>query len=183
MITRTLEKQPEMAQMFDYYEGLSPTRLTCEGIFSEVCWIVYSSGFRYSVVRKYWPALRKALYDFDICLAAGEGMEVSKAASRICEVSGFRNMSKAAWCVENARRIDELEGEFDHCGGIRGFFRLMAERNVSELVATAPQTIRELRLKGIGGDNRFPPHEECWTRRVQTRYSCATPLDQDGVGL
>jgi 3-methyladenine DNA glycosylase Tag len=155
IVSHTLERRPEMASMFEYYENLSPDVITQQSLFSEVCWIVYASGFRYAVVKKFWPALQRAFYDFDVPRIAEEGDLVSKAASRICEVSGFRNMVKAAWCVENAKRLYELDGNLCHLGGIRGFFQLMSMKSAEELVELAPQTISDLGLKGIGKTTIF----------------------------
>lgn len=155
IVSQTLEKQPEMVRMFEYYENLSPDAVTQQSLFSEVCWIVYASGFRYSVVKKYWPALQRAFYDFDVRRFVGEDDSTSKAASRICKVSGFRNVSKATWCVENAIRISELDRELRRLGGIRGFFELMSTKSAEELVQLAPQTISDLGLKGIGKTTIF----------------------------
>lgn len=155
LVSRTLERQPSAVDILEYYEGLSPASITQRRLFTEVCWIGYSSGFRYSVVKKYWPSIRKALYGFDVSRVAAKGRDVPDAALQICETSGFKNISKASWCVENARRIPELDEEWSSIGGIRGFFELLATERPDRLVQSAPAIVDQLSLKGIGRTTIF----------------------------
>lgn len=155
LVSRALTEQPGIVRMFDYYESLSPSSITERRLFTEVCWICYSSGFRYSVVEKYWPRIRRALYGFDVHRAAADGLDVTEAAFRVCETSGFRNLSKASWCVENARRIPELEEDWRDIGGLRGFFEHLATEDPRELVRQVPAIVKQLGLKGIGKTTAF----------------------------
>lgn len=154
IVSSTLLRQPSLVRMFEYYETLSPRRITSRRLFTEVCWIGYSSGFRYSILRKFWPGIRRALFGFDVSRVASQS-EVTQAASRVCETSGFRNMLKASWCIENAKRIRELEGDWGDVGGIQGFFVSLSSESPTELVRQAPVIIRYLGLKGIGRTTVF----------------------------
>lgn len=145
-----LKKDPGISKLLEYYGEATPSSLNAKRLFTEVCWIVYCSGFRYNVVRKFWPSITKAFYGFDVYRVVEESHETYDAALRICEVSGFRNRSKAAWCVENARRILPLENEWVDQGGIRGFFEHLSNQKVSSLVQRAPALVQELGFKGIG---------------------------------
>jgi len=155
LLSCVLSRQPSIVRMLDFYEGLTPSSITGRRLFTEVCWIGYSAGFRYSVVMKYWPRITGALYNFNLDRVAAREVTVSEAASRICEASGFRNMSKASWCVENARRIPELDEEWSDIGGIRGFFELLATERPDRLVKSAPAIVDQLGLKGIGRTTIF----------------------------
>ena len=155
LLSVALEKRPDVIEMFSYYRSLSPSRLNERRFFTEVCWIGYSSGFRYDIVRKYWPKIREALYDFDVHRVAADVIEIRDAEERICEVSGFRNRSKASWCVVNAKRITDLEEDWKGIGGIKGFFEKLARDSLVNQVRSAPTTVQELGLKGIGETTIF----------------------------
>ena len=155
LLSSTFERRPEVFEMLQYYASRSPSLLNEKSFYGEVCWITYSSGFRHDVVRKCWPRIRRALYDLDVRRIASEDDKMDKAAKRICEESGFRNYAKASWCVYNAKRVVEIEDEWDYRGGIRGFFERLANDSLVNQVRQAPVTVQELGLKGIGGTTIF----------------------------
>jgi 3-methyladenine DNA glycosylase Tag len=154
LVSRTLEVQPSIVDLFDYYEGLNPAFITPRRLYEEVCWVVYSSGFKNSVISKYWPRLSRAFYRFDVSRVASYD-SLQDRANAVCEESGFRNLLKASWCIENARRIEELDGEWKEYGGIKGYFERLSSRPLPELVAISPEIVDELALKGIGPTTVF----------------------------
>lgn len=154
LVSRTLEIRPSIASMYDYYESLTPSTVTPRRFYAEVCWVVYSSGFRNSIVSRYWPRIRRAFYGFDVSRVASFE-SVVESAEQVCENSGFRSPIKATWCIENARRIVQIDAEWETHGGIRGYFQELSSRPLSELVQTAPSIIDELNLKGIGTTTVF----------------------------
>lgn len=70
-------------------------------------------------------------------------------------MSGFGNLSKALWRVENAKRISSLEQQWADPGGIREFFEPISQQPIESVVAEAPQIVRTLRLKGTGETTVF----------------------------
>lgn len=155
MIMETLRRRPEMVYMFEYYEGLKPSGITQTRLFREVCWIVYSSGFSHDVLTRYWPAIGKAFSGFDTIRVAENDAPISEIARRVCQASGFRNFSKAAWCIENAKRICALDEELNYAGGIEGFFQLTSEKSLEEVVSSAEKIAADLNLRGIGKTTVF----------------------------
>ena len=155
MVSSMLERRPELQRMLEFYDGRSPALLTPRRLFAEVCWIGYASGFRYTIVERYWPRISKALYGFDVYRVASLEGSTGEGARRICRLSGFGNLSKASWCIENAKRISSLEQRWADTGGIRGFFESISQQPIESVVTEAPQIVRMLGLKGIGETTVF----------------------------
>ncbi len=150
-----LQNCPDAISMLEFYGDLSPERVTNEEILSESSWVVYSSGFRYDIVKKYWKSIREAFHDFDVAEVASFCDDIDTHAKRICNMSGFRNLRKAVWCIQNAHRIIELDSQRRATGGLRGYFVSVSRKKTCDLVKLAPTLVRELGFKGIGNTTIF----------------------------
>lgn len=150
MLSYTLKMRPETLQTIRFYSGLSPYRITNNDILRELCWIVYTSGFRVDVVRRYWPSLKEAFHNFQVEDVASLSTNLEEEAKHICSKSQFKNLRKAKWCIENALRIIELNFEWKQIGGLKGFFSEISSKNVIDLVNLAPTIVNQLQFKGIG---------------------------------
>jgi 3-methyladenine DNA glycosylase Tag len=124
-------------------------------IFSQICWVIYSSGFRYQIVGRYWPAITEAFYDFDVdrVQKLSDNLEVS--AYQICKQSGFKNLNKAKWCIRDAKRITELRNSNLYVDGIKGILVELSTKVPSELVECAPSLVSQLGFVGIGKTTIF----------------------------
>jgi len=151
----TLEKCPEVDQILQFYRSRTPTNITNRDVLTELCWIGYSSGFRFDIISKYWGAIREAFYGFDVMKVALLANDLEKQALRVCNETGFRNFRKAKWCIQNAQRIIEIENDMQHIGGLRGFFVELSKVSPFDLLKLAPSIIRELKFKGIGKTTVF----------------------------
>lgn len=150
MLAYALRECPETYKLMEFYSARSPKNMTNTDILAELSWIVYSSGFRFDIIKRYWGALTEAFYRFDVKKVAFLSKDLEAQATRICSHSGFNNPKKAMWCIQNARRIIELDREKKQQGGLGGYFVEISEKNLYELIELAPCLVPELRLKGIG---------------------------------
>lgn len=151
----TLEKCPGTVEMMEFYNSLSPERITERSIFEESCWIIYSSGFSYDIVRKYWPHLKNAFHEFEVVKVAHWNRNLELWAQHICVKSGFSNLRKAIWCIQNAKRLIYLESEMSDLGGLKGYFKHISQNNLRDITNLAPYVVQELGFKGIGGTTIF----------------------------
>ena len=150
MLEYVLARLPEAREMLQHYSSLDPMKITSTEILAELSWVVYSSGFRYDVVKKYWRAISHAFRGFEITEVASLYDDVESQARRICLDCGFNNLRKAMWCIQNAHRIVELDFEKRSLGGLAGYMRGLSRRNTYDLIRLAPSLVEELRFKGIG---------------------------------
>lgn len=150
-----LTEHPETIEMLEFYDSLTPIRLTNNDIFREISWVVYNSGFRFDVIKKYWPILKEAYCHFEVTEVAKWSNDLDFHAKRICKVSGFNNLRKAKWCISNAQRILELENEKSCLGGLVGYFDALSKKSAEEIVKTIPVIIQELGFVGIGNVTIF----------------------------
>lgn len=148
-------KSSDIKRIMQFYYDLSPCKVTNRDLLSELCWIVYSSGFRFEVISRYWPSIRRAYTYFDVGRVASFTEDLELHANRICLESGFRNLKKAKWCIQNAQRIIELDEEMENTGGLRGYFIEISKREPMEIVNLTPILVEELRFKGIGETTIF----------------------------
>lgn len=155
MLTYTLRECPEIRKLMEFYKEVSLEKMTNSDIFEELSWIVYSSGFRFDIIKRYWFALREAFHQFDVKKVASLSEDLEAQAMHICISSGFKNLRKAMWCIQNAQRIIELDCEKKHQGGLRGYLIEISRKNIFELVKLAPCVVQELRFRGIGGTTVF----------------------------
>jgi len=155
ILAHTQRECPEIHGLMEFYNNVSPEKMTNTDILAELCWIVYSSGFRFDIIKKYWTAIRKAFYQFDVKKVALLSNDLETQAVQICNRSGFRNLKKATWCIQNAHRIIEIDRERETQGGLRGYIVDISKNCLYELVELAPQVMRELGFKGIGRTTIF----------------------------
>jgi len=155
MLEYVLARLPEARAMLQYYNSLNPMKITNTKVLEEVGWVVYSSGFRYDVVKKYWHAISQAFHGFEIAEVASLYEDMEGEASRICRECGFNNMRKAMWCIQNARRIIELDSEKRTQGGLAAYLMELSGKSTYDLVRLAPFLVEELRFKGIGSTTIF----------------------------
>ena len=146
---------PETSEMLRFYNYVSLERMSYDDIFEEVCWVVYASGFRYNIVKRFWPQIRKEFLNFNVDRVAAFSDDLDAQVKRICYKSGFRNLRKATWCIENAKRIICLDYEKKTMGGFREYLIEISKKDPVELVDFAPQLVDELRFKGIGKTTIF----------------------------
>jgi 3-methyladenine DNA glycosylase Tag len=140
----------ETREMMEYYRNITLDNMTNSEIYAEICWIVYSSGFRYDIIKKYWNLIEKEFYYFDINKVASFIDDVVEYSHRICKNSGFNNVRKAQWCIKNAVRFIELDHEKINYGGLKGYLLELSKKEPYELIEMAPLLIEELKLNGIG---------------------------------
>lgn len=155
LLEYTSAKCPELNELFDYYNDISPEMLTNRRIFAELSWIVYSSGFRFDIIKKYWSSLRDAFHEFDVLEVAQWSSNLEARARRICRESGFNNQRKARWCIENAKRVVDLDHEMKRLGGLKGYFVETSKMSSFEVVNSVPIIIQDLGFKGIGKTTVF----------------------------
>ena len=140
----------ETNEMIDYYRNIALNDMTNSDIYAEICWIGYSSGFRYDIIKKFWTSIGKELYFFDIYKVASFIDDIDYHSHRICKNSGFNNVRKAQWCIKNAVRMIELDFEKCNYGGFKGYLLELSQKEPYELVEMAPYLLEELKLNGIG---------------------------------
>lgn len=155
LLAYTLESCPEFSELIEFYSDLRPEKMTNRRILTELSWVVYSSGFRFDIVKKYWSSLREAFHEFSVPEVAQWFNDLDTQARRICRDSGFKNQKKARWCIENANRIIELDNEMKHPGGLKGYFIETSKMNTFELIKSVPIIIQDLGFKGIGNTTIF----------------------------
>ena len=155
MLEYVLARLPEAKEMLQYYDSLDPMKITSTEILAELSWVVYSSGFRHDVVKKYWHAISQAFHGFEITQVASLYEDMESQARRICRECGFNNIRKAMWCIQNAQRIIELDSEKRTLGGLAGYMMELSRRNTYDLIRLAPLLVEELRFKGIGSTTIF----------------------------
>lgn len=155
MLEYVVTRLPDASTMLRYYDGLDPMTITSTEILAELSWVVYSSGFRHEVVKKYWPGISQAFNGFEVAEVASLYEDMENEARRICSSSGFNNKKKAMWCIQNARRIIELDSEKGAVGGLAGYLAQLSRRNTYDLMHLAPYLVEEFRFKGIGNTTIF----------------------------
>lgn len=145
-----LKECPDLVRLNAFYQQVSPERVTNTEILAELCWIVYCSGFRVDIVRKYWDRIKQSFSNFDVNEVAILASDLEGNSIRISQECGIRNIRKASWCIQNAKRIMELNNEKKDIGGLRGYFVTLSEIDPMELIGISPKIVRELNLRGIG---------------------------------
>ncbi|NDY55842.1 hypothetical protein G3N56_03685 [Desulfovibrio sulfodismutans] len=65
---------------------------------SEYCWVVYASGFKESILSKYFPSIKLAFKNFDL-----ESLSRMRGISRVLNV--FNNEKKASWFLSGSKLI------------------------------------------------------------------------------
>ncbi len=140
----------ETSEMMDYYRNIALNDMTNSDIYAEICWIAYSSGFRYDIIKKYWTSIRKELYFFDIHKVASFIDDIDYYSQRICKNSGFKNVRKAQWCIKNAVRMIELDSEKCNYGGFKGYLLELSQKGPDELVEMTPRLLEDFKFNGIG---------------------------------
>jgi len=133
MLAYTLRECPETYKLMEFYKKVSLEKMTNSDILEELSWIVYSSGFRFNIIKRYWVALREAFHQFDVKKVASLSKDLEAQAVHICIRSGFKNLKKAMWCIQNAQRIIELDYEKKHQGGLRGYLIEISKKNIVPL--------------------------------------------------
>jgi 3-methyladenine DNA glycosylase Tag len=155
MLECVLTRFPEVRAMVQYYDSLSPMKITSTEILAELSWVVYSSGFRHNIVKKYWHAISQAFQGFDVTKVASLCKDLESEARWISRDCGFNNVRKAMWCIQNACRILELDSEKRTLGGLAGYFMELSRKDICDLVGLAPLLVEEFRFKGIGNTTIF----------------------------
>ncbi|XHH09569.1 MAG: hypothetical protein ACFCUE_02770 [Candidatus Bathyarchaeia archaeon] len=141
--------------MLNNYNSVNTSKLTNNQILAEVSWIIYSSGFKFDIIQRYWPRISEAFEGFDVEEVSKFATSLELHANEICSKSGFKNKRKALWCIQNAKRIVQLDDEFGQYGGLKGYFLELSLLDTFELVKVAPSLIQELKFKGIGNVTIF----------------------------
>jgi 3-methyladenine DNA glycosylase Tag len=155
MLLHTLRECPDTLDLMNFYGDLKPENLTNDFILRELTWIAYAGGFRYDVVRKYWPKITNAFFKFDVMQVALLSGDLDKHAQDICQESGFKNLRKARWSILNAQRILELDCELREFGGLKGYFVNLSKLGIGEIVRLTPSILNQLKFKGIGQTTIF----------------------------
>jgi 3-methyladenine DNA glycosylase Tag len=150
-----MDKCPDTIEVMNFYRRLSPEKITDKFLLEELSWITYAGGFRYDVIRKYWPKITEAFFDFDVSRVALLYEDLDAQAKVICEKSGFRNIAKAKWCIFNAQRIIQLDYELSEIGGLKGYFLQIAGMDIRQIVENKPIFLNDLKFKGIGKTTIF----------------------------
>lgn len=90
---------------------------------------VFQSGMSWKVVEAKWPSTREAMENFQIGAVASYGPE--KIAALGDDTRVIRNKRKLAAIAENARKMIELEDEYDgfknYLKSFDDFYELMAD--------------------------------------------------------
>jgi hypothetical protein len=133
-----------------FYKDIDVNRLKLDDIYSEICWIVYNSGFKLEIVSKYWPKISRELLYFDVDRVFNESVNNPQFVHTICYNSGFNSVKKAEGCVFNSGRLIEIESSLALAGGIRGFFIQLSQLPNDALLDRIPFIADYLHLKGIG---------------------------------
>lgn len=141
--------------MINLYDGLSLENISDSDIFSELCWVIYTSGFKYDIIKKYWPTIRESYCFFDVNKVASFLSDIEYFSKKICEISGFNNLKKANWCIQNAKRIIELNDENENYSGLKGYLINLSMKKPVEIIEQVPIIVDYLQFKGIGQINIF----------------------------
>jgi 3-methyladenine DNA glycosylase Tag len=141
---------PDFARLLLFYRRASAEKLTINRLFSELCWIVYSSGFKYEILMRHWPGISRAFCNFDVRKVAEGSCNQPNYANQICRQANFNNLAKASWCLFNAHRILELEHEMAESGGLQGYFATLNCQRARDIIGVVPDIMATLRFKGIG---------------------------------
>lgn len=119
---------------------------------------VFQSGMSWKVVESKWPGIREALDEFQAGAIASYGPE--KIAALGDDTRVIRNKRKLAAIADNARRMIELDDEYD---GFKNYLRSFAD--FYELMEDVRKQFKFMGPMGIyywlwvvGED--VPPHEE-----------------------
>ncbi len=119
---------------------------------------VFQSGMSWKVVEAKWPGIREALDDFQVGAVASYGPEKIEALGDDTRV--IRNKRKLAAIAGNARKMIELEDEYD---GFKNYLRSFGD--FYELMEDVRKQFKFMGPMGIyywlwvvGED--VPPHEE-----------------------
>jgi len=145
----------ETKKMINLYDGLSLENISDSDIFSELCWVIYTSGFKYDIIKKYWPTIRESYCLFDVNKVASFLSDIEYFSKKICEISGFNNLKKANWCIQNAKRIIELNDENENYSGLKGYLINLSMKKPVEIIEQVPIIVDYLQFKGIGQINIF----------------------------
>ena len=155
VLFQALKECPDTLELMNFYGKLSPQNVTNESVLRELSWIAYAGGFRYDIIRKYWPKISEAFFGFDVTQVALLSKDLDKHAQSICQTSGFKNLRKAKWCILNAKRIMDLDHELEEQGGLRGYFVNISKMDIVEIINMAPSMLKNLKFKGIGRTTIF----------------------------
>jgi len=146
----THKKYPEVIDLIDYYKKLNIINMENDDIYREICWIIYNSGFKYEIIKKYWSFIQNSLDDFNVNKVALMIDNMDYYAKYVCNKSGFNNIKKAKWCIYNANRILELDKEKDNYDVFKNYLIYLSQKNRKELIEMIPNLINDFKLKGIG---------------------------------
>ena len=154
MHNRVTSRGSELREMNDQYKLVSSKPLDADFFYEESCWVIYASGFKYDIIRRYWPAIRAAYHEFNVAAVSNLARDPDTNAMSICRASGFKNVTKAIWCIRNAQRTLELDSKILP-DGLVGWFAQLSMMSPLEIVEFAPSIVGKLQFKGIGKTNIF----------------------------
>jgi len=146
----TFNYSKDIYDLLNHYNSISLFNMSNSDIYGELCWIIYNSGFKYEIIKKFWPDIVKEFYYFDVEQVSKLNNDVHNNALNICEKINFYNIKKAKWCIYNAKRILELDEEKKECNGFKGYLIELSKIELISLINDISNIIKELRFKGIG---------------------------------
>jgi len=145
----SINEYPECEELINHYKNVSIYEMSNDKIYQEICWIIYSSGFKNDIIKKYWPYITEAYFKFDINKITDEYSDIDSAAIIVCRKSNFNNLNKAKYCIYNAHRITYLN-DYLYEGGLRGVLNSIINMSVLDVYSIIPELKKQLGLKGIG---------------------------------
>jgi len=146
----TINNSSYIIDLMKYYDSISIKNLEYSDIYSELCWIIYNSGFKYEIIKKYWPSITKEFYSFDVFKVSDLNIDINKNAEKICKNTNFNNFRKAKYCIYNAKRIIDLDNEKQQCGGFKGYLLNISEMELKDIIKNIQTILDQLGFKGIG---------------------------------
>lgn len=146
-------KQIEPQHLGDYLEVMSKA--------------VFQTGISWKVVENKWPGIREAFKDFDAARVAS--LTEKEMADLAQDTRIIRNRLKIEGIVENARRIIELEEQYN---GFQNYLR-----SHGEFESLVKDLRKQFKFLGDTGSYYFlyvvgekvPPHEEWMAARQVKR--------------
>ena len=145
----SLREYPECTKLLHHYQTTSISEMSEDRIYQEICWIVYSSGFKNEIIQKYWPKITEAYFNFEIKKIIEEYPDLESGATIICKKSNFKNLNKAKWCLYNANRVSHMNENLND-SGLKAVLKTITKMDVLEIYEILPDLRRQLGLKGIG---------------------------------
>lgn len=150
----SISKYFECEELIKHYKSIKFDEMDDNKIYQEICWVIYSSGFKNTIIQKYWPNITKAYYNFNLETITKEYEDSYSSAKLICKRSNFNNINKAKFCIYNAHRIAHINISLQNIG-LKGILKAIVNMDELNIYNMIPEIKNQLGFKGIGNITIF----------------------------